>query len=279
VNNCRGNAAIRALGGRGVTYRVYWQPGCTSCLRTKEFLTRHGIEFESINVREVEGAMAELQSLGLRSVPVVAHGDRGIYAQELREVASFVGVPMELDALPPAELIRRLDRILAAAQRYLRQLPDTRLADRLPGRTRTWRDLGYHLFVIPLGFLDAARGGELTEEHFQRKPPDSMQSWEAIAGFGAAVRVDLQRWWDESGSRALPAQVRTYYGDQPADKVLERTCWHVAQHVRQLAALLELAGVEPDQPLGPAELAGLPLPQQVWDAEVPLGPESPSGAV
>ena len=26
-------------------YRVFWQPGCTSCLRTKEFLTSHGIEF------------------------------------------------------------------------------------------------------------------------------------------------------------------------------------------------------------------------------------------
>lgn len=261
-----------------MNYRVYWQPGCTSCLRTKEFLTRHGVEFESINVREVEGAMAELAKLGLRSVPVVARGDRGIYAQELREVASFVGIPMELDALPPAELTQRLDRILAAAQRYLRQLPDTRLADRLPGRTRTWRDLGYHLFVIPLGFLAAARGGELTEEHFLRKPPDGMKTWEAIARFGDEVRDDLRRWWEESGNHALPAHVQTYYGIQPADKVLERTCWHVAQHVRQLMALLELAGLEPDQPLGPAELAGLPLPEKVWDAEVPLGPGSPSGA-
>jgi glutaredoxin len=29
---------------------VYWAPGCSSCLRTKEFLTRHGVDFVSVNV-------------------------------------------------------------------------------------------------------------------------------------------------------------------------------------------------------------------------------------
>ena len=31
--------------------KVFWQPGCSSCLRTKEFLARHGIEltFEGFN--------------------------------------------------------------------------------------------------------------------------------------------------------------------------------------------------------------------------------------
>jgi len=30
--------------------KVFWQPGCTSCLRTKEFLTKSGVDYESINV-------------------------------------------------------------------------------------------------------------------------------------------------------------------------------------------------------------------------------------
>ena len=30
--------------------RVYWQPGCTSCLRMKEFLTKNGVPFVSVNV-------------------------------------------------------------------------------------------------------------------------------------------------------------------------------------------------------------------------------------
>ena len=98
-------------------YRVYWQPGCTSCLRTKEFLIAHAIEFESINVRENPAAMAELEALGVRSVPVVARDTDYVFAQELREVAQFVGVPFDGALLSREELLGKLDRILAAAVR------------------------------------------------------------------------------------------------------------------------------------------------------------------
>ena len=42
--------------------RVFWQPGCTSCLRTKEFLTRQGVDYESVNVHGNEAAMEELRT-------------------------------------------------------------------------------------------------------------------------------------------------------------------------------------------------------------------------
>ena len=34
------------------TVKVYWQPGCSSCLKTKEFLETNNIKFESINILE-----------------------------------------------------------------------------------------------------------------------------------------------------------------------------------------------------------------------------------
>lgn len=37
--------------------KVYWQPGCSSCLRTKEFLTKHGVPFVSVNVMADELAL------------------------------------------------------------------------------------------------------------------------------------------------------------------------------------------------------------------------------
>ena len=46
--------------------KAYWQPGCTSCLRMKEFLTKHGVSFVSINVLEDKAAFAELATLGIR---------------------------------------------------------------------------------------------------------------------------------------------------------------------------------------------------------------------
>jgi hypothetical protein len=68
----------------------------------------------------------------------------------------------------------------------------------------------------------------------------------------------------------LPAQLDTYYGSQAFAAALERTTWHVAQHVRQLERVLELLGMPADHPLDTALLGGLPLPTDVWDAEVPL---------
>ena len=54
--------------------KAYWQPGCTSCLRMKEFLTKHGVPFVSVNVLEDRTAMAELAELGVRSVPIIRRG-------------------------------------------------------------------------------------------------------------------------------------------------------------------------------------------------------------
>ena len=48
-------------------------------------------------------------------------------------------------------------------------------------------------------------------------------------------------------------------------EVLERTVWHAAQHTRQLALILKSHGIKPDGPLTPDNLAGLPVPDEVWD--------------
>ena len=74
------------------TIKAYWQPGCTSCLRMKEFLTKHGIPFVSVNVLEDRDAFAELETLGIRSVPIVRRGDDWANGQVLRDVARVAGI-------------------------------------------------------------------------------------------------------------------------------------------------------------------------------------------
>ena len=41
--------------------KLYWQPGCSSCLKMKEFVLEHGVPFESVNVLEDDSGFAELQ--------------------------------------------------------------------------------------------------------------------------------------------------------------------------------------------------------------------------
>jgi hypothetical protein len=162
--------------------------------------------------------------------------------------------------------------LLDLAAHYTRQIPDGALATALPGRTRTYRDLTYHVPMIVGALLDAAAGGCLTFEHFKRKPPADVRT----ADDAAAVLRDMSQtfagWWTSNRARP-PAQLDTYYGRQPFSVVLERTVWHVAQHVRQLDTIVQRrAGGEPQIP--PHLLAGLPLPHDVWDEELPMPGDS-----
>jgi len=252
-----------------VAFTVYWQPGCTSCLRTKEFLRAHGIQFESVNVREDPQAMERLTALGARSVPVITRGDAFVYGQDLATVARFVGIEADRPRLDVPVLVSRLLALLDSAAALTIQLPPEAWQQKLPGRERTHLDLAYHVSQVVVAFLDAAVGGRLTFEHFERKPPDHLATAADVARLIRSVSQALAVWWGANQSR-LPAELDTYYGRQPLHAVLERTTWHVAQHARQLQRLLELRGVEPRPSLAPALLAGLPLPVDVWDAEVPL---------
>jgi hypothetical protein len=45
----------------------------------------------------------------------------------------------------------------------------------------------------------------------------------------------------------------------------ERTVWLSTQHTRQIASLLEQAGIIPDRPLGRDDIRGLPLTDKIWD--------------
>ncbi len=245
-------------------YQVYWVPGCTSCLRTKEFLTTQGIAFESINVAEQPEALTDLARIGFRSVPVLRRGDDAVFCQELQDVADFVGVAIEPTELSTLQLVNKLYWILQAAQRFMRQLNDAQLAEHFPGRDRSYRNLAYHIFQVAQGFLDAAQGGHLEMEAFLRTPPEGMKSGAAIANTGEAIREDFKRWWHEN-QHALPNTVKTYYGERTTASVLERTTWHTAQHCRQLEAVVLMNGLTPDGPLGERELGGLPLPENIYD--------------
>jgi hypothetical protein len=50
--------------------RAYWMTGCSSCLRTKEFLQKNGVPFLSRNVLQDETAFQELERFGLKQVPI-----------------------------------------------------------------------------------------------------------------------------------------------------------------------------------------------------------------
>src|SRR5688572_4118992 len=122
--------------------RVYWRPGCSSCVKVKEFLNQQGVEFESIDVSARPEAMQDLLAFGVKTVPVVARGGEFVFAQALEDVSRFIGRKFSADRLAPDELVKRWLRILTAAQRHVLQVPAAKLSERaVQSRDRSIRDL------------------------------------------------------------------------------------------------------------------------------------------
>jgi hypothetical protein len=160
--------------------------------------------------------------------------------------------------------------LLDSAAHLVAQIPAEALHTRIPGLERTQLELSYHLPQAVVEFLNAALGGHLTREDFERRPPDSWRTADEAAGFVRSVSQALAVWWAANQSR-LPGSLETDCGHQEFHAALERTTGHVAQHARQLERLLELRGIRPVPPLAPSLLAGLSLPDDMWGAGLPPG--------
>jgi glutaredoxin len=252
--------------------KAYWQPGCTSCLRMKEFLTKHGVPFVSVNVLEDKDAFAELAALGVRSVPIIRRGSDWANGQVLRDVARVAGIEWGgAQVLPPAELASRLIAIQEAQQRLFAQIPDDKITTLLPHRPRSYAQLAYHTFNIADAWLEHEVDGlPMKEGVYGRVPAPGKDGKADVLAYGADVLKRFRAWWSGPGQITdFTRKANVYYGDVTLHEFLERTTWHSGQHVRQMVMVLGMLGIAPDGPLGPAVFAGLPMPDKVWDDERP----------
>lgn len=252
--------------------KAYWQPGCTSCLRMKEFLTRHRVPFVSVNVLADPDAFAELAKLGVRSVPIVQRGNDWANGQVLRDVARVAGIAWgEAAMLPVPELKARLTAIQAAARRLFAQIPQARIGEELPNRPRSYAQLAYHIFNIADAWLEhEVKGLPLVEGAYARVPAPGMAGQADVLAYGNRVAEELEAWWATAGRTTDYARrANVYYGQVNLHEYFERTTWHSGQHVRQLTMVLGLLGITPDHAPGPEVYEGLPMPEKIWDDERP----------
>jgi hypothetical protein len=211
----------------------------------------------------------QLLKLGAQSVPVLAKANQYIFCQNLEDVAEFVGLQGTGHIpLPPAALMTKWTAVLGAAQRYIRQIPNERLSERaIDNRDRSIRLLTHHIFRIGEAFLEVAVDGVEYWAQLANVPPEdgTFMTGDEIAGYGNSIIQRLENWWNELKDKSCQQKVKTFYGAQPLHQVFERSTWHSAQHTRQLAAVLDRFDIEPDGRLNPEDLAGLPLPEGLWD--------------
>jgi hypothetical protein len=222
-----------------------------------------------VDVLNDPGGREKLLALGVRNVPVVAKGENYVFGQNLEDVAEFVGLQgTGHTPLPPDQLIRKWVLVLRAVQRYMRQMPAERINERvIENRDRSIRLLSHHAFRIGEAFLESAINGvEYSIGHANVPPKDgTYTTGPEIAGYGEGVIERLQKWWDGLPDKSLSWKTKTYYGMQPMSMVFERSTWHSAQHARQLIHVLERMDITPDGKLTSQDLAGLPLPERLFE--------------
>ena len=214
-------------------------------------------------------AQARLGKLGARTVPVLASGDQYIFCQNLEDVAEFVGLQGSGHTpLPCPALMTKWITVLRAAQRYIGQLPSDRLGERaIDNRDRSLRLLSHHVFRIGEAFLETAVDGVEYRTNNANIPPEdgTCSAGEEIAAYGDGIIERLESWWRQLKDKSCRQPVKTFYGTPPMHQLFERSTWHSAQHTRQLMAVLDRFGIEPQGRLTAEDLAGLPLPEGLWE--------------
>jgi hypothetical protein len=208
--------------------------------------------------------MAELERLGVRSVPVLSRGDKYTFGQSTKQIVDFLGLTEKsAPELSTDQLAARVTKFMDSALELIPLMPADRLDTHVPGRPRSYRTLAFHLFRVIDAFLDANENVTLVQTMFREEPaPDAGTN--ALVAYGTKVRDRFRAWW-QAGDTAPSKTLQTYYGPQSLHELMERTTWHSGQHVRQYMMLLEKEGVTHHQPLVAADFAKLPMPQNVWD--------------
>lgn len=228
-----------------------------------------------------------MRALGAITTPVVAIGDRwisgaafdrldeffrtsGTVRSERRQVGEAVGNIFndagETTALDEWQLAARLDGLLSKAVRYMRALPDDMLPVPLPERGkegRTVRGLAWHIGQVAQDPLRAAEGVAIVKAMHEYDPPDELSTSRALADRAEDIRAALAALL--APGTQLPTSVAEYFhGPYSFHGLLERTTWHVATHVRQLAWMLAESAIDRTAGLTADETADLPMPLFVW---------------
>ena len=208
-------------------------------------------------------------SLGAQSVPVLSKAGQFIFCQNMEDVAEFVGLQGSGHSpLPPQALFDKWITVLRASQRYVRQIPNPRLTERaIENRDRSIRLLSHHIFRIGEAFLETALEDVEYRTNNANVPPaeGSCLTCVEIAAYGDGIIERIENWWGRLEDKSCRQEVRTFYGTPPMHQLFERSTWHSAQHARQMMAVLERFGIEPDNRLTAEDLAGLPLPERIWE--------------
>ena len=220
-----------------------------------------------MNIAGSPVSQARLTAHGLDSVPAVCLDDTCVPGGDLGAIADLLGLDYTApEVLSPLALYERILHILDAACRYITQVPFDGLSYKSPDRDRSFRELGRHIVLIGRAFIRAYDDDKFSNTWFREENVPASLTGDDLAAEMRETQAALTAWWQTSGHEdPMDRVIESYWGNHTLREVLEREVWHTAQHTRQVMMFLTQLDIAPDRPLTAEDLAGLPLPERVWD--------------
>ena len=149
---------------------------------------------------------------------------------------------------------------LAILDDALDHIPESAYELKIPGRDRTVWNLVEHMCEIAYVYQRVATGGS----KFDATAADAEVTGKSTR---AQLHASISRRTAELSreSHDYERQIETYFGFASLHYILERSTWHIAQHLRQLTSLMRDIDPTIMRKIDVESLEGLPIPIEVWD--------------
>ena len=212
-------------------------------------------------------ALAELEGLGLRNVPVTMVGNKVVVGFNREELARLFSLRDAREKrVADSRFFETFDKILEAVIRAALQVPASHLMWRSPDRDRPLKVFCYHILADPHHVLDAI-STQRYDGSFKLtygEASERFRTMEEVGRFGQQARTRLREASESLTAAELERSIEGYAGQTNGHELLYQVLSHTAHHLRQLYDLLRRIGVVPNDPLQEKDFEGISMPKELW---------------
>ncbi len=202
----------------------------------------------------------------MKAVPVTILDDQVVIGFNPKALARLFGLSGAVAVVDVPTMIEKYAIVLNAACRAFRPLPADRWTWESPERKRMLGQFCFHLSDRPDRALNASWVGVYANEDRGRE----VQHVLGDVGFAEVARnvEEVLRRVQAALSGPpvinLDKRLETYMGDKTAGEMMDLALGHSVHHLKQLYAYMGMMGLEPVDPLGAEDFAGIVVPTELF---------------
>jgi len=147
--------------------------------------------------------------------------------------------------LDPVTLGRRLDDLLGAAERMIRDAPEAEMDAPAPEGDGRVRDVAFRIFRLGLGYADGMDTERFSDDWRHELAPEDLRDGASIARYAALVRGRLAGWFEGASPREFARIIPAPGGPRSGQDLLAQVCVEAEAQLGRLRLALERVGHAP----------------------------------